>query len=914
MEETKGGFVMLTMKALREGIRLSLAQFVVYVRYSVSQDMTDINRYAEDFYCGLLNKAFGWELHNLNQDNRNQPAIDLADDTNKIAVQVTSSTDRGKVTGTLKRFFAENLDQQYQRLLMLVIGEEDPFSKAFMVERGFDFDPQRDIWDTPRLLGKLEGITDLDKLREICDYLQDQLGGYPFPRPLTPDLPLRTALEGDAFVGRAEELAEIDRRFRSERVLFLTGLGGMGKTELAVRYARKFVEKRGHRAFLVLFRENLRQTLLFHVAPTIPGLDTKSLPESEIFRRTVEALNSAGADALLILDNADQANLTALRGELSVLKLKVLVTTRLSGGRDGILTPRLSNEELYKLFDRHGADISQPQRDALIDAVAGHTMTVDMIAQTLVDEWCNATAEDICAAMKGSEMDEDDYPEIEVAHNSDPEQRKIYGHLRALFRLQDMKEEEKQALRCAALLPPEGMHNQLFRKALPEACRGSIERLQKRGWVQSENKLLTIHPVVRLVCRRELSPTVENCADFLRWFEGQYDQTTYDTAKFSQIAALYETASEVLQETDGVWAGNAGYLWGTLMESRRALTCSQRAVALREQNTPNSQSLATAYSNLGSTYSHLGDHEKALEYQLKALAIKEQVLPPTHPSLATSYNNVGGTYGDLGDHAKALEFKLKALAIREQVLPPTHPSLATSYNNVGGTYGDLGDHAKELEYLLKALAIQEQVLPPTHPNLAASYNNVGGTYLRLGDHAKALEYQLKALAIKEQVLPPNHPSLATSYNNVGSTYGHLGDREKALEYKLKDLTICEQVLPPTHPDLAGSYNNVGYAYGALGNREKELEYQLKALGILEQSLPPDHPNNVVCRSNIAVTYARMEDFIRANEYMRRALDSAERSMGNHPQLEMLRQMAQIMELCAKFQEAGMPLPFDNPFR
>ena len=58
----------------------------------------------------------------------------------------------------------------------------------------------------------------------------------------------------------------------------------------------------------------------------------------------------------------------------------------------------------------------------------------------------------------------------------------------------------------------------------------------------------------------------------------------------------------------------------------------------------------------------------------------------------------------------------------------------------------------------------------------------------------------------------------------------------------------------------------------------------------------------------------MEDFIRANEYMRRALDSAERSMGNHPQLEMYRQAAQILELCAKFQEAGMPLPIDNPFR
>jgi tetratricopeptide (TPR) repeat protein len=348
--------------------------------------------------------------------------------------------------------------------------------------------------------------------------------------------------------------------------------------------------------------------------------------------------------------------------------------------------------------------------------------------------------------MKGSETDEDDYPEIAVDHDGDPEQRKIYGHLRALFRLQGLKEEAKHALRCAALLPPEGMHNQLFRKALPESCRNDIQELQRRGWVQSENKLLTIHPVVRLVCRRELSPTVENCGDFLRWFEEQYDQTTYEREKFSQIAALYETASEVLRETDGFWACEAGYLWLVLMESRRALTCNHRAVALLEQNAPNSQGLATAYNNLGTTYGYLGDHEKALEYQLKDLAICEQVLPPNHPSLATSYNNVGTTYGDLGDH------------------------------------------------------------------------------------------------------------------------------------------------------------------------EKELEYQLKALGILEQSLPPDHPNIVIFRSNIAMTYAQMDDFIRANEYMRRALDSAERSMGNHPELEMYRQMAQILELCAQCQEQGEPLPFDNPFR
>ena len=388
----------------------------------------------------------------------------------------------------------------------------------------------------------------------------------------------------------------------------------------------------------------------------------------------MEVLEACGPDDLLILDNADQANMTALRRELSALKLKVLVTTRHSGEKNDFRVRRLAREELYQIFDRHGAQVSDAQRDALIEAVAGHTMTVDMIARTLADEWCNASPEEIRSAMLGSEMEEDDYPEIDTDHDGDPEQRKIYGHLRALFQLQNLKKEEEQALRCAALLPPEGMHNQLFRQALPEECRDSIRDLHRRGWVQSENKLLTIHPVVRLVCRRELKPTVENCREFLLCFRGQYDSTTYDREKFAQIAALYETASQVLGETDGFWACEAGYLWDVLVEPRRALTCNLRAVDILEQNDPGSLGLASAYNNLGLTYDHLGDHEKAQEYQLKALAIQEQSLPLDHPNNVMCRSNIALTYAQMGDFIRASEYMDRALDSAQRSMKG-HPDL-----------------------------------------------------------------------------------------------------------------------------------------------------------------------------------------------------------------------------------------------
>ena len=844
------------------GIKLRLGAYAA----NAYMEQGRLSESEESLMEGLLNIILDSDLKNMNLKRENFPAIDLGDRERKLAVQVTSTGTRDKVRHTLKEFFDNGLNGQFSRLIVVVVGRAERFSTAPQVPDGFDFVPRRDVWDLAGLLREIRGLPER-KLSRVDAYLRERVNLPQREERLR--LPLTTSLEDGRFVGREEELEEIASRFEREHVVVLTGLGGMGKTELAIHFGRNHWFGR---TYFVRFRKDWTETVIYGIADGIKDYKRENRPVEEIYADVMEVLEACGPDDLLILDNADQANMTALRRELSALKLKVLVTTRHSGEKNDFRVRRLAREELYQIFDRHGAQVSDAQRDALIEAVAGHTMTVDMIARTLADEWCNASPEEIRSAMLGSEMEEDDYPEIDTDHDGDPEQRKIYGHLRALFQLQNLKKEEEQALRCAALLPPEGMHNQLFRQALPEECRDSIRDLHRRGWVQSENKLLTIHPVVRLVCRRELKPTVENCREFLLWFRGQYDSTTYDREKFAQIAALYETASQVLGETDGFWACEAGYLWDVLVEPRRALTCNLRAVYLLEQNAPESLGLAVAYNNLGSSYDGLGFYKHALEYLLKAQTI------------------------------------------REQVLPPDHLDLAQSYNNVGGTYGHMGDHERELKYSLKALEIWIQRLPPDHPKIARSYNNVGGAYGRLGDYKRELEYNLKALAIREHVLPPNHPELATSYNNVGGTYGDLGDHKQELEYNFKALSIREQVLSPTHPDLAQSYNNVGKIYLYQGDHKRALEYMLKALEILEQSLPADHPYNVMCRSNIAITYAKMEDFIRAFEYMDRALDSAQRSMKGHPNLEMYRQWAQILKLCAMFQSAGLPLPFDNPFQ
>ena len=163
-----------TIGKIKERIREKLSILTVRVKLETAVGHTDINHEAEDFYCGLLNTAFGWNLTNLNELQMNFPAIDLADRENRIAVQVTSTEGRKKVQDTLDRFFEKKLDRDYDRLIVLIIGEKPNYRGAFALEGELDFDKNRDIWDTAVLTQRIDSLPQ-NQLNLIDAYLDAQL-------------------------------------------------------------------------------------------------------------------------------------------------------------------------------------------------------------------------------------------------------------------------------------------------------------------------------------------------------------------------------------------------------------------------------------------------------------------------------------------------------------------------------------------------------------------------------------------------------------------------------------------------------------------------------------------------------------------------------------------------------------------
>jgi tetratricopeptide (TPR) repeat protein len=234
--------------------------------------------------------------------------------------------------------------------------------------------------------------------------------------------------------------------------------------------------------------------------------------------------------------------------------------------------------------------------------------------------------------------------------------------------------------------------------------------------------------------------------------------------------------------------------------------------------------------------------EKALEFQIQALEIKQSILDRVHPDVGRCYGNLSAIHRGLGHLEKALEFQLKDIAILEQVLDKNHPSLALSYNSLSRVYWDLGQLEQALKFQLKAIEIREKVFDKNHPDLADSYNNVSIIYRALGQLEQAMKLQLKTIEIREKVFDKNNPDLAQAYNNISLIFLDLGQLEEALEFQLNALAIIEQVLPKNHPDLANSYHNLSWIYRDMKDFPKALTYAQKSVDIYKHHFPNGHPN------------------------------------------------------------------------
>ncbi|OPX45117.1 regulatory protein AfsR [Ruminiclostridium hungatei] len=734
-------------------------------------------------------------------------------------------------------------------------------------------------------------------------------GGLPFN-----NLPNRNIY----FTGREKLLKSIESAFKQKKGAFLTqaisGLGGIGKTQIAIEYAYRYA---GQYNCIWFINAESKETLfsdLLKFAENRCGADLEeATPDSVI--EAVWTWTDGNSGWLFIFDNAeDYSMIVKYLPKNNAGQGNVLITSRnefwdKTGSRAFKVDIYSEEEAVQFLHNRTGIENDDEKAKAMNKILGGLPLALEHAAAYI--------AENEITFAKYIEMF-NKYKIRLLEQGLTKDEASITSTWQASIDKIGI-EAARQLLYICSYYAPEKIHldtlilgDEYLMQPLKNVVadelelNGIIHELRLYSLISISDRNLNILRLLQESVRhnaKHCTEYIECCFNHInKLMKGNNygDKEGRDAARLLLPHALsvFNNVEGLDLQLDDIHTlcYNIAYSFSEFAMYTESVQFYNKALSIREKVLGAEHPYtATAYNNIARVYYSQGDYPKALELYKKALAIREKVLGAEHPDTATTYNNIAVVYYSQGDYPKASEWYNKALAIREEVLGAEHLDTAATYNNIAGVYYRHGDYPKALEWYKKALSIREKVLGAEHLDTAAIYNNIAVVYDSQGDYPKALEWYNKALAISEKVLGAEHPATADIYNNIAVVYYRQGDYPKALEWYKKALAIREKVLGAEHPDTAATYNNIAVVYYSQGDYPKALEWDKKALAIREKVLGAEHPDTATTYNNIAGVYSRQGDYPKALEWYNKALTIYEWKLGSeHPNTQMVKKNIQTL--------------------
>jgi tetratricopeptide (TPR) repeat protein len=175
------------------------------------------------------------------------------------------------------------------------------------------------------------------------------------------------------------------------------------------------------------------------------------------------------------------------------------------------------------------------------------------------------------------------------------------------------------------------------------------------------------------------------------------------------------------------------------------------------------RTIASAYDQLGLNYYHKSDYTTALEYFNKALSTVSLI---KHPELYCSIiSHIAVVYQELGNHDKALEYNLKILEYDKKE-GKYSINVGCDYGNIGIIYMQKNDLEKSLEYAFMSLEVFKKL--EDKDGIAHNYGNIGNVYKVQKKFRKALESINESSRIFEEL--GDNAGIAINLGNIGGIY------------------------------------------------------------------------------------------------------------------------------------------------
>lgn len=771
-------------------------------------------------------------------------------------------------------------------------------------------------------------------------------------KPLSAGLHNLPAFDAQAFTGRDGLLKQVQTRLQAAgrrsqngvtRTLALHGMGGVGKTSLALAYGHRHyggmggVGKTtlalayGHRHLRKTYRTvwwvNAESRAAAMVSlrdiAAIMGMKSASMDKDAHVIQYVHRKLVASPGWLLILDNVDDK--TAL-GDLrdrfcSATGGHILITSRDSDWGRRLPVDVFSKKEAHGFLSSFRRPKGEQDRAAMVklaDKVLGRLPLALAQAGAYIRA-ANIGFVDYLDLFDRRRADLWKAEEPDSAYNRD-----LSVAVTLNLSLEKVKRESLDAARIAhvmAYLDPDNVPKYLLQGLVEDdkgRLRKALKLLARRGIIVQagdRGKMYSMHRLQQTVIRDRLDAeseeqTLRQAVEVLGrvWRYNEFSRATWTSASqmASHIRTLWQhtkTRNTLVKQMLPL-ANSVGNYYRATDALDEAACLLKQAVMIGDQLTGIDDELAISYHNLGLTFHYIDDYKRAIKMYEKSIKIKlKENLDDIY--LAMTYNFLGWSLLYIGEYDKAINYHEKVLKMK--LTPGILSAFITSqaYNNLGLGHLHKRNLQQAILYLEKAVNILSKSDSKNH-YLAFWYSNLGSAYNAVGKYDKAINALQTSLRISRDALGQKHPDTGFPYCHLGRAYAGKKDYEKAIKKLKISLSIFRNSLGDKNSNLAGVYINIGHCYLSTKKTGKAIDALTSALQVRRRSLGDQSPRVGEVYQKLGDAYANRKKYGVSINLFEKALDIYRRKLTpDHPDTQATKEaLAKAREALARHRSGG----------
>jgi tetratricopeptide (TPR) repeat protein len=701
-------------------------------------------------------------------------------------------------------------------------------------------------------------------------------------------------------------------------VCAVEGMGGVGKTELALQYAERFKHEYVGRYWLSLREMGLAQAVVILAIAYIDlpePMQLKSLEEqAEWYWKNW--LPESGK-LLVILDDVPNAeSLPDLAMPLDP-RVQILVTTRerdLNLGFESLSVKVLSEEKALELLGKIVGVAKVEQELETVKEIC-KTLGYLPLGLELVGEYLVKNRH-----LNFAKLQE----RLSLADESLSRDRsnKFYGYRGVVAAMQlswdDLSLGSQRVAMWLGLFAPVEIlwelvadlgKNVELTEAELDGARGELDRLHLIAPTDEGCDFYTIHALVREFMRVKLSEATENqqfrqgfVMGLLRMAKQMPQSPTLEkiaemTPVIPHLDLLSREMLDDIPPTSGedstllwIFEGIANFYEGKGFYEQATIMYLQ---CLQESETRfNTENLVVASSlhNLGSIYLKQGKYGDSETYYTRALRIRQNVLQYNHADIALSLNDLAILKKHQGDYSASIDLYSQSLKMRILIYGELSYEVAESLNNFGLLYNEQGRYKEAELFLQKSLDIRMKLSEKEDQEIALNLNSLASSYHSQNKYEDAINIYIKALDMTKKIFGSKHRDVATILSNLGESFACQKKYHDAEAFLLEALEIRQEILGLDHPELAHTLHNLGALNVDLGKFSEAEELYKRALLIRRKVFGENHMYIANSYNSLGKCYYFQQNYQDAENLYIKALNILKKNFDpQHPHINIVRE-------------------------